>query len=169
VKRLAVLRHATSSVGEPDFDRHLNDRGWKEARRLGSELEQRGVRFDLGLASPAARVRETLEGVVAGHGALPFPVRFESRIYEAGADALIELIRDLPGSANAVLLVGHNPGLQHLLVELSRGDGRGRRDRVADTYPPAALAVVELPVEVWAEVAPGSGTIVELLEPHVLD
>jgi phosphohistidine phosphatase len=169
VKRLAVLRHATSGAGEPDFERRLNDSGWNEARRLGGELKRCGMQFDLCLASPAARVRETLEGVAEGYGELPFPVRLEPRIYEASVGTLIGLIRELAGGENSVLLVGHNPGLQRLLLELSSDDGQGHRDRVARTYSPAALAVIKLAVEVWEEVEPGSGTIVECLEPADFD
>jgi phosphohistidine phosphatase len=58
MKRLTVLRHAKSSwdhAGRDDFDRPLNDRGWKAARLIGKELRHRKMNFDLGLASPAAR------------------------------------------------------------------------------------------------------------------
>jgi phosphohistidine phosphatase len=172
MKRLTVLRHAKSSWEEPnsdDFDRPLNDRGWAATRRVGHELKQRGMHFDLGLASPAARVRETLDGVAEGYGEFPFPIRFEPRIYEASVDTLLDLVRNLSEDLNAVLLVGHNPGLERLLVELSRDDKHGLRDRVARKYPTAALAVVELPAKRWAEIEPGTGTIVELLEPRELD
>ncbi len=68
-----------------------------------------------------------------------------------------------------MLLVGHNPGLERLMVELSRDDKHGYRDRIARKYPTAALAVVELPVKRWSDITPGSGTIVELIEPRDLD
>ncbi len=172
MKRLTVLRHAKSSPGEPDsddFDRPLNDRGWKAARRVGRELKRRGMQFDFGLASPAARVRETLDGVAEGYGDFPFPIRFEPRIYEASAGTLLDLVRQLAEDSKAVLLVGHNPGLERLMVELSRDDKHGYRDRIARKYPTAALAVVELPVKRWSDITPGSGTIVELIEPRDLD
>jgi phosphohistidine phosphatase len=69
----------------------------------------------------------------------------------------------------APLLVGHNPGLERLLVDLTRDDEDGLRHRVADKYPTGAMAVLELPTHRWAGVAPGNGKIVELILPKELD
>jgi phosphohistidine phosphatase len=172
MKRLTVLRHAKSSwhhPGRDDFDRPLNERGWKAARRIGKELKHRKMNFDLGLASPAARVRETIDGLIEEYGQPTFPIRFEKPIYLADAGALLDLIRAIPDEVNAALLIGHNPGLERLLVELGKDDRKGLRDRVADKYPTAALAVVELPVKHWSKVEPGSGTITALILPRELD
>jgi phosphohistidine phosphatase len=87
----------------------------------------------------------------------------------ADAGALLDLIRAIPDEVNAALLIGHNPGLERLLVEISKDDKHGLRDRVAEKYPTAALAVVELPVKSWAKIEPGSGTIVTLILPKDLD
>ena len=83
--------------------------------------------------------------------------------------ALLALIRALPDTVESVLLVGHNPGLQSLLVELTRNDADGLRARIAAKYPTAALAAVEFPVSSWTAVEPGSGRIVELILPKELD
>lgn len=171
MKRLAVLRHAKSSWDEPDlddFNRPLNDRGWKAARRMGRELKDRGVRFDFVLASTAARVRETIDGVQEKYE-FAGPIRFEHRIYMASEECLLSLVRGLPEKAHTPLIVGHNPGLERLLVELTHDDGDGLRHRVAGKYPTGALAFVELPAHRWADVAPGSGEIVELILPKELD
>jgi phosphohistidine phosphatase len=170
VKRLTVLRHAKSSWDHAslgDFDRPLNERGWKDARRIGKELKHRRMTFDLGLASPAARVRETIDGLIETYGEPTFPIHFDKRVYLAETSELFTLVRAIPDEAHAALLVGHNPGLEQLLVELGR-DGN-YRDRIAEKYPTAALAVVELPVKSWAEVGPGSGTITTLILPKELD
>jgi phosphohistidine phosphatase len=172
MKRLIVLRHAKSSWDEPnldDFDRPLNARGWKAARRMGTELKRRDMQFDLALASPALRVRETLNGLADGYGVFDFPIQFESGIYGAGAAALLDLVRTLPDGAGQCLLVGHNPGLQRLILELAVNDKNGLRDCVADRCPTAALAVIELAAQHWEDVAPGRGKLVELILPKELD
>ena len=172
MKRLAVLRHAKSSwadASQDDFDRPLNERGWKAARRLGREMIRWKMRFDCGVASPAARARETLDGVAQGCGELQFPVRFEPKAYLADPDTLLELIRELAGEAERVLLVGHNPGLQQLVVELSQDDPAGLRKRVIDKFPTAALAVIDLDVAGWREVSPGRGRLCELILAKELD
>jgi phosphohistidine phosphatase len=171
MKRLAVLRHAKSSWDEPDlddFNRPLNERGWKSARRMGRELKHRDMRFDLVLASTAARVRETIDGLQEKYE-FAGPIRFEQKIYMANEETLLSLVRGLPEKAHAPLLVGHNPGLERLLVELTHDDDDGLRHRVATKYPTAALAIVELPAHRWVDVTPGSGEIVELILPKDLD
>ena len=171
MKRLAVLRHAKSSWDDSnldDFDRPLNERGWKSARRIGRELADRGMRFDLVLASTALRVRETLQGV---QEAVDFsaPIRFEQDMYLAGTQTLVELIRRLPGTVQAPLLVGHNPGLERLLVELTRDDDHGLRRRIAGKYPTGAFAIVELPSATWRDIEMGRGRVLELILPKELD
>jgi phosphohistidine phosphatase len=170
VKHLALLRHAKSSWDDPgldDFNRPLNERGWKAAQRIGKELEHRRMHFDLVLASTAARVRETIGGVQE-HFDFGAVIRFEPRMYGADAETLFSLVRGLPDEVSAPLLVGHNPGLQRLLLELTHDDSRGFRDRIADKFSTAALAVVELPADRWADVARASGEIAELIFPKEL-
>jgi phosphohistidine phosphatase len=172
MKRLTVLRHAKSSWEEPntdDFDRPLNERGWKAARRMGRELKQRKITFDLALASPAARVRETLDGVRESYGDFPFEIRFDERIYLARASTLLEIVRELPESTKAALLVGHNPGLERLVANLTGDDDDHLRRRVQEKFPTAALAVIELPANRWKEVDEGSGSVAELILPRDLN
>ena len=172
MKRLAVLRHAKSDWGDPgidDFNRPLNERGWKAARRIGKEMKHRKMNFDLGLASPAARVRETIDGVTETYGEPKFPIRFEPRIYAASVDTLFDLVREISADVEAALMIGHNPGFERLVIELTRDDKKGLRRRVVGKFPTAAMAVIELPAISWAEVEAGSGQVVELILPKELD
>jgi phosphohistidine phosphatase len=171
MKRLAALRHAKSSWDDAaldDFNRPLNDRGWKAARRIGRELKHRALRFDLVLASTAARVRETIDGVQE-HYDFAAPIRFEPRMYGASEQELLSLVRALPETAHAPLLVGHNPGLERLLLGLTRDDEDELRHRVAGKFPTGTLAVLELPPNHWSDIAVGSGKIIELILPKELD
>lgn len=169
MKRLTVIRHAKSSWDDGslgDFDRPLNPRGWKAARGIGRELKEKKIHFDICVASPAARVRETLDGLGEGYGQFRFHVRFESAIYEASAATLLNLIQRLPESVTDALLVGHNPGLQRLIVELTR---KGKlHEQVALKFPTAAVAVAEFAGPGWSDVQAGSGTLVDLILPKEL-
>jgi phosphohistidine phosphatase len=168
---LTVMRHAKSSWGDSglkDFDRPLNDRGRTSARAVGGELKRRKARFDRVFASPALRVRETLEEVAKGYGKA-LDVRFDAQIYAADEQTLLDLVRSIPGEVHAPLIVGHNPGLQELLLSLAHDDEQGLRRKVSAKYPTAAVAVVELPGVRWDEVAPDSGEIVELILPRELE
>ena len=71
MKTLHVLRHAKSDWGDSslrDFDRPLNERGWKAAKSMGRVMRERGIAPDLVLVSPAARTTETLARVEEGFG-----------------------------------------------------------------------------------------------------
>lgn len=171
MKRLGIMRHAKSDPGGAaldDFDRPLNDRGWKAARKMGKELDRRDIRFDLVIASPAARVRETIDGLTEKLE-LNVEIRFEPRMYAASEQTLLDIVRSLPEGVHAPLLVGHNPGLQQLAVELTHGDRNALRYRLSEKFPTGALARLELPAHRWSEVAPGSGEIAELIFPKEID
>ena len=122
MKRLTVLRHAKSSWDDPaldDFNRPLNERGWKAARRIGRELKQRGMQFDLVLASTAARVRETVDGVQEKYD-FEAPIRFEPKIYMASVEELMELVRALPDQAGSAARTADWPhGLVALRIDVS--------------------------------------------------
>lgn len=171
MKRLTILRHAKSSWGDPhleDFNRPLNDRGWKAARRMGRELKKRGRTFDLVIASPAARVRETIDGLTE-ELKLNVEIRFEPRMYAASEEMLLKIVREIGERAHAPLMVGHNPGLQQLLVGLTRDGSNNLRSCVQRKFPTAALATIELSAHRWREVRPGAGEFAELILPKELD
>lgn len=171
MKRLAILRHAKSSWDDPsldDFNRPLNDRGWKTARRMGRELKHRELKFDLVLSSTAARARETIDGVQDKYD-LDCAIEFEPDLYLASEGELLQRVRSLDEKVKSALLVGHNPGLEQLIAKLTRNDKDGLRRRIEGKFPTGALAVVELPGHHWSKVKPGEGEVVELILPKDLD
>src|SRR6476659_10245369 len=156
MKRLTVLRHAKSSWKDrllDDFDRPLNGRGRRAARRLGQEINERGLEFDFVLASPATRVRQTIDGV-SEHHKLDAPLHFEPRIYMARVAELLDLIQSIPPEAKSARLVGHNTSAERLIMKLADDDERGLRKRVEEKFPTAALAAIELPIDSWSDLQP---------------
>jgi phosphohistidine phosphatase len=64
MKILLLVRHAKSSKSEPalpDKDRPLNDRGKRDATKMGERLAKREVGPDLILSSPAKRALKTAQ------------------------------------------------------------------------------------------------------------
>ena len=166
-KRLSILRHAKSDweeAGLKDFDRPLNDRGRAAAKTMRKAIEKRGWSFDVILSSPSARTRETLNRL-----GLADRAQWRDEIYLATRGMLFSLIRALPDEAGSALIVGHNPGLQEIVLDIARPDSRGLRRQVGDKFPTAALAVLDLDIDEWSGVAAGCGTIAELLLPRELD
>ena len=172
MKRLTLLRHAKSgedfSVGR-DFDRRLNGKGRRAARLIGRHMRDAALAYDRVIASPATRVAETLEEVGAGYGGTLAPA-WERRIYLASAADLLELVHEAPETAASLLLVGHNPGLEQLVLMLVPDQaGSGDRDRVEEKYPTASLAEIAIDVAHWADVAPGRGQLTRFVRPRDLD
>ena len=171
MKTLTLLRHAKSTWDDPvarDFDRPLNERGRRAARAVGAEIRTQGLAFDRVLASPAARVIQTLDEIEQAYGQALTPA-YNQRVYLASTDTLLELIREADDRVNSLLIVGHNPALE-MLVLLLTGEGGGElRDRAATKYPTATLAEISLPVEHWHEVEEGMGTLTRFVRPRDLD
>jgi phosphohistidine phosphatase len=118
---MVVMRHAQArpaDTGEGDHERRLTDHGRRDARRVGERLVALGWLPVRVLCSDAARTVETWSRMVDR-----FPdvreVLTTPKMYGAGSGALVELLRVQPEEASSLLLVGHNPGLEELVSELS--------------------------------------------------
>jgi phosphohistidine phosphatase len=106
------------------------------------------MRVDLVVCSTARRARATAKPVVA---ALGCPVQYDRAVYDADADALLDVVHTLDDGLVAAMLVGHNPSMEEL-TEVLCG--------TSPAYPTAALGSVQLAVDRWAEVVPQTGTLV---------
>ena len=78
-----------------------------------------GILPDRIQCSTARRTRETLRGL-AGNWPAPITTQFDDAIYEASLGALLKLLSTTINSAERVLLIGHNPGMDQLLRHLAR-------------------------------------------------
>jgi phosphohistidine phosphatase len=121
MKRLFLIRHAKSSwddVALADQDRPLNERGRRDAPKIGGRLARREVKPDLILSSPALRALTTAK-IIAGK--LDYKrkhIVIDDRLYAAEADDLLEVIHALDDRLQCVMIVGHNPELSELAQRL---------------------------------------------------
>ena len=167
MRRLYLLRHAKSSwkeAGLPDRERPLAPRGRRAAKAMARHLAEAGIEPQLVLCSPARRTLETLEWIRPSlHDA---EVDVDSELYGADAATLLERLRRVPDALGSVLLIGHNPALQDLALELARPSAAWRE--VGAKYPTGALIELELPVDSWAAVRAGGGEMVGFVRPRDL-
>ena len=167
-RRLVVLRHAKSDwpAGVADQDRPLGRRGMRDAAAAGRWLVEDGTRPELVWCSPARRTRETWDVLGAELGPDSRPdVRFDERVYEAGLADLMAVLQDTPKERRCVLLVGHNPGVQELVLSLAERGSDEARALAAAKYPTSALAVLDLD-RPWSGVAPGCGVLTSFAVPR---
>ncbi|MEI9927875.1 MAG: histidine phosphatase family protein [Sphingomonas sp.] len=171
MKTLTLLRHAKSGWDDPvarDFDRPLNPKGQRAAAMMGRHMRALGLEFDHVVASPAARVIGTLEQVAGGYGGDLAPA-WDPRLYLASAATLLEVVRELPEAAERVLLVGHNPGLEELVLLLVPEGRDGLRDAVEVKFPTASLAEIRFDGDRWEAAAPASAELTRFVRPRDLD
>jgi phosphohistidine phosphatase len=172
LKTLGLFRHAKSDWHDPrarDFDRPLNGRGRKGAALMGKHIRNHGISWDRMIASPAIRCAETVE-IAAQAADRPVSANWDRRIYLASSATLADLLREQAGDPDAILMVGHNPGLEDLIFDLVPDDGSSPlRDSVEIKFPTASYAVLELAIDSWADLADNCGKLVHLMRPRDLD
>lgn len=172
MKRLTLLRHAKSGWDDPvsrDFDRPLNAKGKRAARTIGHYLREHDLHFDRIAGSPAVRVVETLEEVAAALGETIAPA-WDKRVYLASGVTLLDVVHDTPDEAGSLMLVGHNPGLEDLILMLVPDRaGDEARDQVEEKFPTASIAEIMFDTNHWADIKPDSGRLVRFVRPRDLD
>ncbi|WP_221358579.1 SixA phosphatase family protein [Streptomyces beigongshangae] len=167
LRRLAVLRHAKSAWpdGVPDHRRPLAPRGRRDAPAAGRALAAADCLPDLALCSTAVRARQTWELTAAEWGTPP-PVRHDARLYAAEVPELLDVVREVPAEVGTLLLVGHNPGLEELVLALA-GDGLGDAlEDVRRKFPTSAVAVLAWHGSAWAALGPGAALLTDMIVPR---
>lgn len=152
MRELILLRHAHAEParsGQADLDRPLSPEGLAEAESAGRWLAENGLVPDCALSSPARRTRETLETVLAEVGYVE--QRLDDSIYEGTSGTLAALV-DKHRDAGRLLLVGHNPGLEHLAALMHSGQSGDYRG-----MPPGSIVVLRFPTD--ASIEPGIATL----------
>jgi phosphohistidine phosphatase len=162
MKNLLILRHAKSSwefTDLSDHDRPLNNRGKRDVVRMGKVLLKERLVPQLIISSSAARAWSTAEKV-AKTSHYGDEISVESSLYRAGSSAYLNALRHLTNPYDTVLIVGHNPDVEHL-VEILTGN--------AMTMPTCGLAYVKLSIERWVDLKDDKkGELVKLWRPKEL-
>ena len=159
MKTLLVLRHGKSSWADEslaDHDRPLKKRGRRGAKSIGNQLREARLIPDLVISSTARRARATARRAMAASGA-EIPLQLTRDLYAAGPRSYLEELGRRAGDEHAaVMVVGHNPGLEELVAVLT-----GEPTVLKTAY----LAVISLDVESWADLATARGRLDRVLRP----
>jgi phosphohistidine phosphatase len=153
MKTLLVLRHAKSSWNDSalgDHERPLNERGRRDGPRMGQLIRDYGLTPDVVISSDAARAQLTAQAV-AEAARYAGEIRLDPRLYLASPADILVVIRTVREDASTIMIVGHNPGLEELVEQLT-----GERQDM----PTASLAQIVLPIDRWRELKSSSrGTL----------
>lgn len=178
-RKVVFLRHAKSAWPDvPDHDRPLARRGRSNAPMMGRWLRAAGHLPDHVVCSTARRASETWQLAQAELGATP-PVSFDSRVYQASAMQLLDLVRGTSPAIRTLLVVGHDPAVPELALALaassqlahagavSDAEPLGVFDRIRAKFPTAAIAVLEFTGS-WDKLVPGSARLTRFVTPRDL-
>lgn len=167
---LSLFRHAKSSWDDPglkDFDRPLAPRGETAAPHMGAFMAEHDIQPQLILCSPAARTRQTLDLVLPHLQGDPTVV-YEEGFYLAPASQLLARVRKVEARVRHVMIVGHDPGMHALAVELAGSGAPKLTQALAAKFPTAGLAVLDFDVDDWSGVGPGLGQLRIFMTPKRL-
>jgi phosphohistidine phosphatase len=167
---LSLLRHAKSSWKNPslpDRERPLASRGIADAPMMGRTMTERGIDPELVLCSSARRTVDTLALVLPELKVEP-KVEYEDALYHASPAEMLEMLRAIQPGASRVMIVGHNPEIQRLALDLIGSGSKHMRDRLQEKYPTAGLVVINFTAGLWSSVDVNSGSLNLFLAPRDL-
>jgi phosphohistidine phosphatase len=171
MKTLYLMRHAKAGWDDPqqrDFDRPLTPRGEAAAVLMGRFLRAQSISVDVLLASPAVRNAMTWDRLESSWKSSLAPI-FEQSIYMATVDTLLGLVQASPRSAKAMMLLGHNPGMEDLSFKLIGDGDEGGIDLLDHGFTTAAIAELSFDVADWSDITAKSATLQRFITPRSLD
>lgn len=166
-RELLILRHGKSdwSAGVADFDRPLKNRGKRGAQRIGTWIWQQQLRPDLIISSPAERAITTAHKCCKSMGMNAQAVVADKRIYMATRKELLAVLTGAGNDVRRIMLVGHNPGLEDLLLFLA--DEKINIPDDGKLLPTATLAHMCMPDD-WRSLKAASASLKAIVRARKL-
>ncbi len=166
MRRLILFRHgkAVPHDAAADFDRGLTARGMNDSAAMGDYLAQDHIEPDLALISPSARTTMTWQSAKKAFGTIE--ERFDRAIYLANSGNLLRLLQGVKDSVGTVMLIGHNPSIHDLALELAGYGDRYALARLKEHMPTASVVVLDCDIDHWSDLAPRSARLERFRTPE---
>ena len=152
MKTLIIIRHSKSSWKDhslSDFDRPLNKRGKKDAKKMSSELSEKIKKVDLLLSSSSKRTTQTSNYFLDS-----IDVRsniFSENLYHSSSDLIFDFVLKINNKYNKTIIVGHNPGLTNIVNKLT--------NLKLDNLPTSGIVIIVFDVDNWKKINYKSGLV----------
>lgn len=149
MKTLYIIRHAKSSWADPiasDFERGLNDRGKRDAPKMGKRLKEKAIYPDAMISSPAKRALSTAKRMAE---VIKFPkagIKTDPRLYHADEDTILSVVHKMKDKQDVAMMFGHNPGLTDFVNAIVK------EDPYIDNVPTCGIVALSLPVDFWKDI-----------------
>ena len=148
MKHITLIRHAKSAWDNPqlgDFDRPLGKRGQQDAPRMGKRLDAANFSPDVVISSSATRAVQTAESIVQELKSKP-KLKFERKLYMAGSNDILDLIKHCDDSLQHIAIVSHNPGITALANLLGT--------EFIENIPTAGIVQFKIDIKRWSGLEP---------------
>lgn len=144
-RRLYIIRHAKSSwsnIGQPDYERPLNDRGKHDAPMMGKRLKALGIQPDIIISSTAKRAAQTAKKISKEIDYDINAIKWVEKLYHCTAEVFEEVLYELGEKVNSVFVVAHNPGITDFANQLFA-------HVVTDNMPTCGIVGAEFELDDW--------------------
>jgi phosphohistidine phosphatase len=157
-RTLWLIRHASAAAGAADHARPLSEQGAAEAAEIARKIAAHPLKPAVFLASGSARTLATARPAAA---LLAAGIETVPGLYLAGPERILEEIAAIDDAVTAAAIVGHNPGIGQLALDL----GGAAHPLIARGFPPATAACFEVTAEGWAGIGPAHCRLVAAFGP----
>jgi phosphohistidine phosphatase len=157
MKTLYIIRHAKSSwdnADQGDFERPLNERGKRDAPRMGKRLKEKGITPDLMITSSAKRAFSTCRRIAEILGYDEEKIKSDRKLYHADEEEILKMIKNLNDKFDSVMIFGHNPGLTNF-VNTFTDDHTG-----INNIPTCGAVAFSVEVDSWKDIDWGKGKLI---------
>lgn len=154
MRTLYIVRHAKSSwdaSNVDDFERPLNERGKRDAPRMGKRFKEKEIHPDAMVSSPAKRAFSTAKKIAKVLKYSKDHIKTDRRLYHADEETILTVVRELKEKCKVAMIFGHNPGLTEFVNSLMDGE------QDIDNIPTCGVVAFQLNIESWADADWGKG------------
>ena len=162
MKRLFIIRHAKSDHGpqyQSDFERPLNQRGRKDARRMSLELKKATGHLDHLLVSSAKRTSQTAEYFMETFGIDPSSVTYTRSLYLPYEKDIWNEVGKIRNSHEVIAVFTHNPAAEELL----------HRYHPENNLPTCSIIEFRYEGENWKDISPETVRFITYKYPKMYD
>ena len=164
-RELWLLRHGKSDrdLAVDDFDRPLKKKGKHDLQCLAKWMVNEQIIPDHLISSPAIRALSTAK-IIQSEVADLLTLNADKRLYQEGIERIKEVLSECPIHLNKVLLVGHNPELEHILINFV---GAVNLPDTNKLLPTSTLVRIRMP-EDWAVLESGCASLISITYAKLL-
>ena len=154
MKTWIMVRHAKSSwaIDVPDRERPISERGVRDAKLVGKELNKYKLNIEQVFSSPAKRTFDTSLLMVAELGLSIEEIQIEENLYDFHGSQVLDFVSKLPDKLNTVMSFGHNYSCTYIAQML----GNFSKSNI----PTATAVIFRFDVSSWSKVEQCDCTVI---------